>query len=221
MKATESGDDQQASAERRNVMIVDDHPLVRQGLATVLNRNPDLLVCQEAGSVGEAMKMLEQEKPDIILVDIQLQEMSGIELIKNVRALHETIPMLALSMNDETLYAERALRAGALGYVMKEEPINTILEAIRKVLDGEIWVSPRIANTLLRDLLGTARHQQDGRKSGVALLTDRELEIFQLIGRGSSTREIAASLKLGLKTVETHRAAIKSKLQLRSAIELI
>ena len=219
MKSNKAGKPE--DAVRRRVMIVDDHPLVRQGLATVINQQTDLVSGPEAGSAVEAMTILETVRPDVMVVDIQLRETNGVELIKSVHARDDALPILALSMHEEALYAERVLRAGALGYVMKQEPVETVLEAIRTVLEGEIWVSARISSTLLREMLSSSRHQPGPAKMGVSSLSDRELEVFEFIGAGLSTRAIAEKLRLGLKTVETHRAAIKSKLQLRSAVEMV
>lgn len=219
MKKTESGQSA-GPAARRRVMIVEDHPLVRQGLSSVINRQPDLVVSRDAATAAEALKILETDRPDVMVIDIVLQETNGVELIKRIHALDESLPMLALSMHDENLYAERVLRAGALGYVMKQEPVETVLAAIRRVLRGEVWVSDRVSGSLLRELIGLPHHQ-GGATMGVAGLSDRELEVFELIGAGLSTRDIAEKLHLGPKTVETHRAAIKSKLQLRTAVELV
>jgi DNA-binding NarL/FixJ family response regulator len=208
------------SAPRR-IVIVDDHPLVRQGLSAVIDHQPDLMVSGEAASASEAMTLFTRDRPDLMIVDIMLKETSGVELIKNIHALDGAFPMVVLSMHDEALYAERMLRAGAMGYVMKQEPVDRLLEAIRKVLNGQIYVTDKISSTLLRGLFRNSLQPAGAERLGASCLSDRELEVYELIGSGLSTREIAHKLKLGLKTIETHRAAIKSKLKLRTAMELV
>ncbi|MDQ8202127.1 response regulator transcription factor [Pelagicoccus sp. SDUM812003] len=200
------------------VFIVDDHPLVRQGLAQIISSQEDLEVCGEAEDASSAMRGIDNTSPDVIIVDISLQGNNGLELIKNVKAIHETIPILVFSMHDESIYAQRALRAGAKAYVMKKESSEKIVEAIRKILKGEIYVSARVADQVLHQIVSGP---SNAAASPVDRLTDRELEVVQLIGRGLSTREIAESLHLSVKTIESHRAHVKEKLNLRNATELV
>ena len=200
------------------VFIVDDHPLVRQGLAQIIGSQEDLEVCGEAEDSSSAMRGIDSAKPDVIIVDISLQGNNGLELIKNVKAIHERIPILVFSMHDESIYAQRALRAGAKAYVMKKESSEKIVEAIRKILKGEIYVSSRVADQVLHQIVNGPSNSAT---SPVDRLTDRELEVVQLIGRGLSTREIAESLHLSVKTIESHRAHVKEKLNLRNATELV
>jgi DNA-binding NarL/FixJ family response regulator len=184
----------------------------------LINQEPDLHVSSEAASAREALEMLEKEMPDIAIVDISLDDRSGIELIKDLRARNESLPVLVLSMHDEALYAERALRAGAKGYIMKQEATEKVMTAIRKALEGQIYVSERMAARLL-DQFVSARPGEE--ESPLGRLSDRELEIFSMIGRGLGTREIANKLFLSIKTVEAHREHIKEKLKLRSGTELM
>jgi DNA-binding NarL/FixJ family response regulator len=202
------------------VLLVDDHPIVRQGLAQLINQEPDLLVSAEVATARQALDLLDRPgaAPDIAIVDISLEDRSGIELIKEIRARWPQLPILVLSMHDEALYAERALRAGARGYIMKQEATDRVMTAIRKVLAGEIYVGERIAARLLGQLVSSGGGPSI---SPLRRLSDRELEIFTMIGRGLGTREIASKLFLSIKTVEAHREHIKEKLQLRSGTELM
>lgn len=200
------------------VFIVDDHPLVRQGLAQIIESQEDLELCGEAEDSPSAMRGIERTKPDAIIVDISLQGNNGLELIKNVKAIHEHVPILVFSMHDESIYAQRALRAGAKGYVMKKESSEKIVDAIRRIIKGEIYVSARVADQVLHQIVNGP---SNAAVSPVDRLTDRELEVVQLIGRGLSTREIAESLNLSVKTIESHRAHVKEKLNLRNATELV
>lgn len=204
--------------ERKQVYLVDDHPIVRQGLIKLIEQEDGLEVCGEAGSVSEALEALKTLGPDVILVDISLEDSNGLELIKLVDDLGMQIPMLVLSMHDEALYAEHALRAGASGYVMKQAASNTLIQAIEKVLEGEIYVSKTMSNQMLKMAF---RSSGEDTRTGTETLSLRELEVFELIGRGNSTREIAEQLNLSIKTIETYRAHIKDKLQLRSGTELM
>jgi len=207
-----------AAARKNRVLVVDDHPIVRQGLALLINQEPDLLVCGEAEEAVGAMKVLASCRPDILIVDVSLNGPDGLDLLKNLRSSHPTLPVLILSMHDELMYAERALRAGANGYIMKQEATEKVLVALRRILAGEIYVSDRIANQLVKHYItgsGTVRH------SSIADLSDRELEVFRLIGEGHGTRQIAEELHLSVKTVESYQAHIKEKLSLRSARELM
>lgn len=200
------------------VFIVDDHPLVRQGLAQIIEAEEDFEICGEAEDSPGAMRGVEQRKPDVIIVDISLQGNNGLELIKNIKAVYETIPILVFSMHDEAIYAQRALRAGAKAYVMKKESSDKILAALRRILKGEIYVSSRVADQVLHQIVNGPTNAA---ASPIERLTDRELEVVQLIGRGLSTREIAESLNLSVKTIESHRAHVKEKLNLRNATELV
>ena len=207
-----------AASRKSRILVVDDHPIVRQGLALLINQEADMLVCGEAEEATGAMHVLASSKPDIVIVDISLNGPDGIDLLKNIRNIHPTLPVLILSMHDESIYAERALRAGANGYIMKQEATERVLVALRRILAGEIYVSDRIANKMLKHYItgpGTVR------RSSIADLSDRELEVFRLIGEGHGTRQISEELHLSVKTVESYQAHIKEKLSLRSARELM
>lgn len=202
-------------AARNRVLLVEDHPLFREQLAHLINKEPDMVVSGQVDNIGDALTSIEAEPPDVVIVDLTLKGPSGLELIKDLKARELTVPVLVLSMHDELLYAERVLKAGARGYITKNEASREVMSAIRKVLGGEIYVTPRISKRILESLAtGPVK------KSGVAMLTDRELEIFELIGRGRTTREISHSLHLGMSTVDTHRARIKAKLSLENASQL-
>ena len=200
------------------IYIVDDHPLVRQGLAQIIEKEEDMEGCGEAENSPGAMKGVGETNPDVIIVDISLQGNNGLELIKNIKAVYENIPILVFSMHDETIYAQRALRAGAKAYVMKKEPSTKIVDAIHRITKGEIFVSPSVADQVLHQIVNGPNNVST---SPIDRLTDRELEVVQLIGRGLSTREIAESLNLSVKTIESHRAHVKEKLNLRNATELV
>jgi DNA-binding NarL/FixJ family response regulator len=203
---------------KNRVLIVDDHPIVRQGLKGLISQAPDLMVCGEAETIFDALKAIEDLKPDVAVVDISLKGESGVDLIKDIRIRYPDLPVLTLSMYDEAIYAERVLRAGAKGYVTKEEAAENVLQAIRSVLMGKIFLSDRMSAKMLSKLVG-GKTEAPG--LSVDRLSDRELQIFQLIGRGMSTRMIAETLHLSIKTVESHRANIKDKLQIDSATELL
>jgi DNA-binding NarL/FixJ family response regulator len=199
------------------ILLVDDHPLVREGLANLIHQQPDLEVCGEAAGEPQALQMIGTLQPDIAVVDLSLEDGSGLELMKSIKAMHPAVAMLALSMHDESLYAERALRAGARGYLMKREAAKKVIQGIRAVLAGQVFVSDKIAALM-------AERFVEGRTaaaSPVAQLSDRELEVFQLLGRGQSTRQIADHLHVGFKTVQAYCARIKDKLQLANATELL
>jgi len=200
------------------LLVVDDHPIVRQGLALLINREADLAVCGEAEEMHAALSAIQAAKPDILIVDISLNGPDGLELLKNIRITSPRLPVLVLSMHDESIYAERALRAGANGYIMKQEATEKVLVALRRILSGEIYVSDRIANNMLRHYVRGANVSEH---SSVSDLSDRELEVFRLIGEGQGTRQIADALHLSVKTVESYQAHIKEKLSLRSARELV
>src|SRR5258705_6467653 len=204
--------------KKSKVFVVDDHPIVRQGLALLINREPDLTVCGEAEDAQTAIHSVTSVRPDVMVVDISLNGPDGIDLLKNVRNSHPELPVLILSMHDESIYAERALRAGANGYIMKQEATEKVLIALRRILGGEIYVSDRIANKMLKHYItgsGTLRN------SSIADLSDRELEVFRLIGEGHGTRQIAEELRLSIKTVESYREHIKDKMTLHDASELV
>jgi DNA-binding NarL/FixJ family response regulator len=203
---------------KKRVLVVDDHPIVRQGLSLMINREPDLVVCGEAEEAMGAMHVLASSHPDVMIVDISLSGPDGIDLLKNIRISHPTLPVLILSMHDERVYAERALRAGANGYIMKQEATENVLVALRRLLNGEIYVSTRIANQMLKHYITGSGTLQN---SSIADLSDRELEVFRLIGEGHGTRQIAEELHISIKTVESYQAHIKEKLSLRSARELM
>jgi DNA-binding NarL/FixJ family response regulator len=201
--------------QKINILLVDDHPLVREWLSNLIRQQPDLEVGNETGSAPEALQLIGGSKPDIAIVDISLASGSGIELIKSIKASHPRVAVLVLSMHDELLYAERALRAGAGGYIMKSEATQKVIEAIRGVLAGEIYVSPKVASLMAQKFIGG--------KSGntIEQLSDRELEVFQLLGRGYSTRQISEHLHIGFKTVQGYTARIKEKLNLANINELM
>jgi DNA-binding NarL/FixJ family response regulator len=199
-------------------LIVDDHPMTRDGLANLINKQPDLKVCCEAAEPAEALQKIAKGKPNLILSDITMPGRSGTEFIKDVVALHPGIPILVVSMHDELIYAERALRAGARGYIMKEAGGERMLEAVRCVLSGQVYVSKRLTSSMLDSFAG---RRPRGSQSPIERLSDREFEIFQLIGQGKTTHDIATQLHLSPKTVDTHRAHIKDKLELGDTISLI
>jgi DNA-binding NarL/FixJ family response regulator len=203
---------------KKAVFVVDDHPLLRQGLALLINREQDLMVCGEAEEAQAAMRAIAKKKPDILIADISLNGPDGLDLLKNLRTLYPDLPVLILSMHDESIYAERALRARANGYIMKQEATEKVLVAVRRILGGDIYLSDRMANKLLHQYLTGSIADISSRLS---VLSDRELEVFRLIGEGRSARQIAEKLHLSIKTVETYQAHIKDKLSLRSGRELV
>ncbi|MBN1558504.1 MAG: response regulator transcription factor [Lentisphaerae bacterium] len=204
----------------QRVLIVDDHPIVRHGLTELLNQERDLEVCGSVGTAREALRFLDREIPDIIIADISLEEgRNGLDMIKLVHRRFASLPVLVLTMHDENLYAERVLRAGARGFIMKQEASDRIVEAVRTVLDGEFFVSPRIASRIVQDIF--APDDQVSRQYGLDKLSDRELDVFERLGRGLSGTEIANQLGLSQKTVDTYRANIKRKLGLKNSGELL
>src|SRR5579863_7457373 len=207
-----------ATSKKGKIFVVDDHPIVRQGLALLINREHDLTVCGEAEDAQTALPAVALAKPDILIVDISLNGPDGLDLLKDVRMRYPEMPVLILSMHDESVYAERALRAGAQGYIMKQEATDKVLVAVRRILSHEIYISERIANRMLQRYIG---NRAVGQPSSISDLTDRELEVFRLIGEGHSTRQIAEELHISVKTVESYQAHIKEKLSLRSARELV
>ena len=203
---------------RTKVFLVDDHPLVREWLTQLIQRESDLEVCGEAEDTHDALQKITETKPDIVIADISLKTTHGLELVKDLQVRFPSLPVLILSMHDESLYAERVLRAGAKGYITKQEATKKILPAIRQVLSGQIYISEKMASRMVHKMvMGRAQEQ----KSPIERLTDRELEVFQLIGCGQGTRRIAAELHLGIKTVESYRARIKEKLQLEDGTQLL
>lgn len=204
---------------RKQLLIVDDHPMMRAGLAQLISNTPDLKVCAEADSAGQALQTVGQRDFDLILLDISLPDRNGVELIKDIQALKPGLPVLVVSLHDERLYAERVLRAGGRGYIMKQEGGKIFLQAIRQVLAGRIYVSEKMAARILEDFSG--QRAAAGSADPVGRLSDREFEVFQLIGSGKGTREIAGLLHLSVKTVEVHRANLKKKLELKTANDLV
>lgn len=203
-------------------MLVDDHPILRAGLANVLGLEPHLVICGEANNPHEALSIAEREQPDLAIIDLSLRAGDGIELIKDLRLRCPRSRTLVLSMHDEAVYAERALRAGARGYVMKQEKLELLLLAISRVLDGQIYVSEEVAAQAVKRLAGVPDGDAPASIGGyVETLTDRELQVFRLIGRGLGTRLIAESLHLSRKTIESHRENIKAKLRLANGSELV
>jgi len=203
--------------EAKRIVIVDDHPLFRKGLEEMIHSDGTFAVCGEAGHAVEAMDVIRKLHPDMAIVDLSLPGANGIELIKNIRAEFPQLPILVLSMHDESLYALRALRAGAEGYVMKHEAMANVIHAIREVFNGRPYLSPAMAAQVITKF---AHRQAEGEADAVERLSDRELEILELIGKGHDVRQIARLLRLSPKTVETHRAHIKDKLDLKNSREV-
>lgn len=207
-----------AKKNQTKILLIDDHPLLRTGIAQLIGQQKDLVVCGEVDDSLKALDAIEQTNPDIVVLDITLKKMSGIEVLKHIKVRFPRVKVLILSMHDETLYAPRALRAGASGYIMKQEAAENVITAIRKILSGEVYISERMATQMLSRMVG-------GRatpiSSPVDLLSDRELEVFTLLGKGDGTRDIAEKLNLSVKTIESHRAHIKEKLNLKNATELV
>jgi DNA-binding NarL/FixJ family response regulator len=199
------------------VMIVDDHPLVRKGLSALITDEADLEVCGQAESAEEALSMLKECKPDLMVIDISLPGINGVDLIKRIRARDRNVRLLVSSMHDESLFAERCLRAGANGFINKECATNEVLCAIRKVLDGQIFLSAEMTSRMLHGAISG----QSGEQSSLETLSDRELEVFALIGKGLPIRDIADRLHLSVKTIETHRDHIRRKLNINSSTELM
>jgi DNA-binding NarL/FixJ family response regulator len=197
---------------------VDDHPIVRQGLTQLINQESDLLVCGQAEDAHNAIAAIRQFHPDMVIVDISLKDTSGVELIKDLKVQFPELPVLTLSMHDEAVYGERALRAGARGYIMKQEATEKVVTAIRRVLAGEVYVSDGMAAKMVSKLVGGVSKKP---ASPIESLSDRELEVFRMIGEGFNTREMAEKLHLSVKTIETYRAHIKDKLALQDASELL
>jgi DNA-binding NarL/FixJ family response regulator len=208
-----------APKAKRRVLIVDDHPIFRDGISQLINQEEDLEVCGGVASAPQALTAVEELEPDMLVVDISIQGTNGIELMKAIRAQRPSLPVLIASMHDENIYAERALRAGARGYIMKAAPSDMVIHAIRRILEGDLYLSKSLREQFLNTFF-VGRGSSAG-TSTVNQLSDREIEVFRAIGEGRGTREIAMALGLSIKTVETHRAHIKEKLKIRTAPELI
>lgn len=206
------------SKSKAKVFLVDDHPLVREWLTNLIHQQPDLVVCGEAETPAKAMEAIASQKPDVAIVDISLKDGSGIELIKNIRMLRTPVAVIVLSMHDESLYAERALRAGARGYIMKRETAKKVIVAIRQVLEGKMYLSERLKALFAEKFV---EGETAAASPSIEQLSDRELEVFQMLGQGCETRQIAETLHLSIKTVQAFCARIKQKLKLGSATELL
>ncbi|HJS22638.1 MAG TPA: response regulator transcription factor [Steroidobacteraceae bacterium] len=217
-KATASGSGIVTKRRPRRVLIVDDHPIVRQGLRRLIDQEEDLDVCAEAETVREARAAIREHRPDAIIVDISLKQGDGLELVRDVRAQYPTLPILVLSMHDETIYAERMLSAGASGYIMKQAASEQFLVAVRRVLDGGIYVSDTVSNTMIQRFTSG---NPPVAANPIDRLSNREIQILHLIGKGLSTRETAEALDLSIKTVESHRQRIKKKLTLTTGTQLV
>ena len=203
---------------RKKVLLVEDHPIMRSGIAQLIAQESDLMVCGEAENAHGALRVIEETEPDIAVVDISLKDSNGIELIKDIKIRWPNLAVLVLSMHEESFYAERALRAGAMGYVAKAEVSAKVITGIRQVLSGSVYVSEKISSEMLRKLVGGTKELE---VAPIDRLSDREFEVFELIGQGLQTREIASKLNLSVKTIDAHREHIKHKLKLESATELL
>jgi len=207
-----------AKHKKVRILLVDDHPIMRRGLAELINLEKDLVVCAEADSIQTALELIKRHEPHVALVDLSLKNESGLELIKDIKARFPQVLILVLSMHDELFYAERVLRAGAKGYVMKQQATDLVLVAIRRILGGEVYLSDFMSSKVLRNFTGKKAEKAG---SSVDQLSDRELEVFRLIGTGLGTRQIAERLSRSVKTVETYREHIKLKLDLKDSSELV
>ena len=215
---TSENQDRPVEKHKVKIVVVDDHPIVRQGLADLINQEQDLTVCGQAEDAPQAMEVIKTLGPDLVIVDIVLQESSGVELIKDIKLKYPNVNILALSMYEESLYAERIIRAGAMGYIMKREATEKVVAAIRKVLDGQLYLSDKMTAKVLSTLING---KLQPKASPITRLSDRELEVFTLLGQGKGTRQIANQLHLSIKTIETYRAHIKDKLKLKGSSELL
>jgi DNA-binding NarL/FixJ family response regulator len=207
----------QAKDSRKRILLVDDHAVVRFGIAQLINQQGDLMVCGEEEDAGKALSAIGKLRPDLVIADISLKDSSGLELMRNIKAQYSGLPVLVVSAHDESIYAEIAFRAGALGYLMKGDALDRVVSAIRRVLSGNIYVSETLAARMLNQQI---RGHTQIEESPIKDLSDRELEVFQLIGQWKKTKEIASELHLSIKTVEYYREQIKQKLDLKSAVEL-
>ncbi len=203
------------------VLLVDDHPIIRQGLEGLVNDAPDMEVCGEADSPDAGLDAVRRLKPDIIVSDLSYDGLSGIGFIKDLKAQFPKIPVLVLSVHDEMFYASRVLRAGAVGYIMKQEISDRVIDAIRRVLDGQICVSPNVCTQLVKTSMTGPDDDDPNQYDKVETFSDRELEVFELLGHGLTTQQIAKRLHLSVKTVDSHRSKIKSKLDLESSTQLV
>jgi len=203
--------------DKKRILLVDDHPLVREWLTNLIHQQPDLMVCGEAETAPSALSAITTGRADLAIVDLNLANSSGIELLKNIKVLHPEVPVLVLSMHDESLYAERVFRAGARGYVNKRETAQKVIEAIRRVLDGKLYISEKTAEILA----GRAMRGQTANRSAIEMLSDRELQVFDKLGQGIGTRQIAEDFHVSVKTVQEYCARIKEKLNLNNATELL
>jgi DNA-binding NarL/FixJ family response regulator len=208
----------QGQGETKKIVIVDDHPVMRLGLTALIDAEPELTVCGEASTARSALSVIRKSQPDLVIVDLMLKGLSGLDVVKKMKTRHPEIPSLILSMHDESVYAERALRAGASGYVTKQQLDDTVLKAIRCVLDGGKYMSKAVQAKLAEKFLGGQTLQNN---SPLDALSDRELEVFRMIGEGRSTRQVAKRLSLSIKTIESHQEHIKQKLTLSSSTELV
>ena len=218
MSKTKAAGPSNISPNKRKIFLVDDHPIVRQGLAQLINNEVDLAVVGEGEDAYGSLRMIREARPDLVLVDVSLKNSDGIELVKELKTQFPDLPVLVLSMHDESLYTERALRAGASGYIMKQEAPEALLSAIRTVLSGNVYTSAKMGAALLQRMVGGKKNKGD---LPMDRLTDRELEVFRMIGAGKSVKEIAESLFLSVKTIEAHREHIKEKLNIKSSAELL
>ena len=207
------------SVAYRRILIIDDHEIVRRGLVAMINQESDLRVCAEAEDYRQALAAAAEQKPDLAVIDLALKGINGLELIKQLKSVDPDLPMLVLSMHDESLYAERVLRAGARGYIMKQSGTEKLIIAIRAVLRGELYLSEKMATRILGKIVIGKKHEEH--QTPFASLSDRELEVFELIGKGHPSRKIAEDLCISVKTVESHREHIKQKLGLKTAAELV
>lgn len=208
----------EAPVARKRILLIDDHPITRQGLKAIIDQQPDLQVCGETDNAAQAIDLGSKLNPDLAVVDISLKTSNGIELTKNLKALRPDLPVLVVSMHDENLYAERAIRAGAMGYVMKQEAGEKVVLAIRRLLQGELFLSDPMRERMLQRFVNK---RGEGGQFAIDTLSDREMEVFQLIGNGYSTRQIAEKLNLSTKTIDSYREHLKLKLNLRSGAELV
>jgi DNA-binding NarL/FixJ family response regulator len=206
------------SKRKRKILVVDDHPLIRSGLTSLINEEPELEVCGETGEISTALKLVEKTSPDLAIIDLTLADGNGLDLIKRLRARNSKVRILVISMHDETLFAERALQAGAMGYVNKHEITGVVIDAIRLVLKGKIYLSESMTERLL---MGLVQGKQELSIPTVEDLSNRELEVYELIGEGMSISKIAKQLNLSIKTVETHREKTKKKLHLSNSNEVV
>lgn len=209
---------EQAAPAKSRIFLVDDHEMFREGLRQLIEREQDMTVCGDAADATAALGGIEASNPDLVIVDISLGGASGIDLIKTIKTKYEDLPVLVVSMHEESLYSERALRAGAMGYVMKHEPSKTVKKAIRKVLDGDLFLSEKMAGSMVAKLI---RGSSEQFSSPLEMLSDRELEVFRMLGQGKSVRLIAEEMNVTVPTVNSFRNRIKEKLQLKSSTEVM